>query len=61
MKHKSVQNFLICCKDRLKSQYNFFCRVFVTLILVEFNLIAYANNTTCDVTMHNAFEKDQFI
>ena len=46
------------CKGHLKSQYNFFCRIFVTPFLVEiFRFIAYANNTTCDVTLHNDFWK----
>ena len=44
------------CKDHLKSHYNFFGRIFVTLYFVEiFNLIGFANNTTCDITLHNDF------
>ena len=47
------------CKDHLKLQYNFFGRVFVTVFLVEiFNLDGYTNNhTTCDITLHNDFQK----
>ena len=41
-------------KHNLNSQYNLFCRIFVTLLLVEtFNFIGYANYTTCDITLHN--------
>ena len=44
------------CKDHLKSQYNFFCRTFVTPFLFEiFSFIVYANSTTCDITLHNDF------
>ena len=41
-------------KDNLNSQYIFFCRIFVTVSFVSiFKFIDYANNTTCDITLHN--------
>ena len=44
------------CKDHLKSQYNLFGRIFVTLFFVEtLNFIGHANNTMCDATLHNDF------
>ena len=42
-------------KDHVKSQYNFFGRIFVTLFFGKlFNVIGYANNTTCDITLQKA-------
>ena len=50
--------FLLHCKDHLKWQCNLFGRIFVTPFLLEiFNFIRYANNTTCDIMVHNNFLK----
>ena len=50
--------FLLHWKDHLKSQYNFFGRIFVSVFFVKiFNFIGCANYTTCDITVHDAFEK----
>ena len=50
------QYFLDCiAKITINSQYNFFGRIFVTVLLVEiFNFIGYASNTTCDITIKKA-------
>ena len=48
--------FLIALKRHLNSQYNFFCRIFVTVFFVAiFNFIGNRNNATCDITLHNEF------
>ena len=67
----SVYVFKVCMKrnfharffslhqnDQLKSQYNFFDRIFVTaLLFVIFNFILFENNTTSDAIVHNHFSK----
>ena len=50
------------CKDHLNSQYTFFGRIFVTVSVVEiFNVIRYANNTMCDITLRNECEIACFV
>ena len=48
----SINVKCLWCKERL--EYNFLSRICVTLLLVGiFNFIRCANNTTCDITLHN--------
>ena len=50
------------CKDHLNSQYSFFGRIFETVSVVEiFNFIGYANNTMCDITLHDECEIACFV
>ena len=45
--------FLLRCKDRLESKYNFIGR---TLFAVEtVNFVGNVNNTTCDIILRNDF------
>ena len=58
MKRNFLPHFFIALKDQLKSQYNFFNRIFVTALLFEiFNFIWFKNNTTSDVIVHNHLSK----
>ena len=40
------------------AQYNFFGKMFVTVFFVKiFNFIAHANNTMCNIALHNDFRE----